>query len=202
MYVPKAGDKLPTYKLSVFKKIGAFILKATGWRFEGEIPNVSKMVMICAPHTSNWDALYGFAAVVAMGLKLSWMAKHSIFKWPIRRPLMALGGMPIERSGSHGLVDQIISEFEKRQQLILALTPEGTRKRVPRWKTGFYIIAEQAKVPIATSFIDYSNRTLGFGPLIEISGDLDADMEKLEKFYRSKKGKRVENFNTKIHFPE
>lgn len=165
---------------------------------EGNIPNRPKMVIIGAPHTSNWDALYGFAAFLAYGAKISWMAKHTLFKGFWGKLLIALGGVPIQRSKNHGLVDQMVSEFKTRSSLLLVVTPEGTRKRVEQWKTGFYVIAQKAHVPILMGFMDYSRKRLGFGPLLEPGGDVKADMRAFQDFYGSLKGRNEGDFNPEI----
>lgn len=198
MHIPLPGDQLPTHSSRWARKLGVLVLKLTGWQFVGELPDCPKLVMIGAPHTSNWDALYGFAALLATGVKISWLAKHTLFKWPRRRLLMALGGIPVERSTSHGIVEQIVAEFQRRDRLILVLTPEGTRKRVDKWKTGFYAIARQAGAPILLAYLDYKSKRLGFGPLVELSGDMEKDLTKMENFYRTITGKRPEMYNPSI----
>ncbi len=198
MHIPQPGAQLPTHRSRWARKLGALVLKLSGWEFVGELPDCPKLVMIGAPHTSNWDALYGFAALLATGLRISWLGKHTLFRWPLRKLIMALGGIPIERSARHGLVEQIVAEFERRDQLVLVLTPEGTRKRVEKWKTGFHAIARQAGAPILLGYLDYGNRRIGFGPAIELSGDMEKDMGRIEDFYRSITGKRPEMFNPSI----
>jgi len=174
------------------------MLRSGHWRFAGDVPDLGKCVMVGAPHTSNWDAYYGLAVILALGLRWHWMAKAAVFKSPFRRLLIWLGGIPVDRSAQHGVVGQIVAEFKKRDKFVLVITPEGTRRRVERWKTGFYYIALQAQVPIVPAFLDYSRRNMGFGPVIHPSGDLPRDMRKLETFFRDMKGKRPDNFNPSI----
>lgn len=196
--IPSLGNYVPRRDNVLSRTFGKFILFVTGWRMEGEVPNHPKFIIIGAPHTSNWDAVYGFAAIFALRLRINWMAKHTLFKKPFRSLLTWMGGVPVDRTASHGVVDQTIAAFEKREQFIIAITPEGTRKKVNKWKTGFYYIALKAKVPIVMGFLDYSRKALGFGPLIHPTGNIDADMEKIQSFYSKIKPKRPENFNVRI----
>ncbi len=193
--VPQLGGAVPKRGSLVSRFVGRTILRLGDWRFEGEPPDLPRFVMIGAPHTSNWDAAYGLGAMLATGLHCHWMAKDAVFKAPFRNLLIWLGGLPVDRSMKHGVVDLIASEFRRRDKFILAITPEGTRKRVEYWKTGFYYIALQAEVPIVVAFMDYRRRTLGFGPIIEPTGNIDEDLRPIEKFYRNMKGKRPEHFN-------
>lgn len=196
--LPKLGMAWPRRGNAFSRACGRVMLHSGRWRFEGDAPELNKCVMVGAPHTSNWDAFYGLAIILALGWHCHWMAKAAVFKGPFKKLLVWLGGISVDRGARHGVVEQIVAEFKKRDKFFLALTPEGTRRRVDRWKTGFYYIALQANVPILAAYIDYERRTMGFGPMFYPSGDVRRDMEKLEIFYQDKKGKRVENFNPSI----
>jgi len=198
MYVPLLGDNIPQFKNQFVQTISKYILKITGWHIEGTLPNLSKFILIGAPHTSNWDAFYGFAALAAIGLKIKWMAKHTLFPRPIRGLLKSLGGIPVDRRASRGVVQQMIDALQENEKAILLITPEGTRKFVEKWKTGFYHIAVESRLPIQMGFINYANKSLGFGPLIEPTGDMEADLKKIQGFYSKKQGKNPNLFNPKI----
>lgn len=198
MYIPKLGDQVPQHRNFFAKLLGKSILRFSGWRFDGQFPNLSKMILIGAPHTSNWDAYYGFAAVLAMGLRVNWMAKRSLFPKPLRGLLRALGGIPIDRSASQGVVYQTQAAFRDRSELVLVVTPEGTRKRVPRWKSGFYYMARQAGVPISLGFLDYGKKCLGFGPLITPGDDMENDFKTIQAFYAKVTARHPEYFNPNI----
>lgn len=193
--LPILGDTVPRRGNAFSRAFGKIILYFTGWKFEGAPPDEAKFVIIAAPHTSNWDAFYGLSAVLALGLDARWMAKHTLFKGVVGKLLQWLGGVPIRRDASYGVVHKVGSLFKEKKQFALAITPEGTRKKVKNWKTGFYYIALEASVPIAMGFLDYSRRVLGFGPTLAPSGDLSADFEKFQIFYAKVVARRPEKFN-------
>jgi 1-acyl-sn-glycerol-3-phosphate acyltransferase len=159
----------------------------TGWKTVGKVP-AFKCVVIVAPHTSGWDMLYGMAAKFIFELDFSFFAKQEIFKPPFGFIFKAMGGVPVNRSAKHNLVEQAVQTFNERDHFILALSPEGTREYVFKWKTGFYYIALGAKVPIVLAFLDYEKKEAGFGPTFYPTGDIEKDMEEMKKFYRPIKG--------------
>jgi len=161
----------------------------TGWRISGRLPQAPKMVLIAAPHTSNWDLPYMLFAAFALRAKVYWMGKDAIFGWPFGRLFKWLGGIPIDRSKANNVVAQSIDHFACNENLILAVPPVGTRKRVLNWKTGFYHIAYGAGVPIALGFLDYKNKIGGVGPILHPTGNIDADMVEIRAFYQDISGK-------------
>ncbi len=174
--------------------IGRTAVKAFGWKVEGEPPADPKCVVIAAPHTSNWDGVYMLAVAWAMGMRISWMGKHTLFKGWRGPVLAALGGIPVDRRARHDVVEQMVQRFAESEALLLAIPPEGTRKRTEQWKSGFYWIAQGAHVPIYLSFLDYGRKVAGIGPSFVPSGDVEADVAKLKAFYGPLKGKFPENF--------
>ena len=160
-----------------------------GWRTQGALPAAPKMVMIAAPHTSNWDLPYMLFTAFVLRAKLYWMGKEAIFRWPFRGLFKWLGGIPIDRSTSNNVVDQSIAHFAKSDRLILTVPPAGTRKRVLNWKTGFYHIANGAGVPIVMGFLDYKKKIGGIGPVLQPTGDIEADMNAIRTFYQDISGK-------------
>ena len=152
-----------------------------GWRIEGDVPDLPKMVIIAAPHTTNWDFIVGIAAKLALGLSVLWLGKASLFRFPLSGLMRALGGLPVDRATSNNVVVGIVRQFETRDQLVLGLAPEGTRKRVPRWRTGFYHIARGAHVPIVTVALNWEARALQIGPPFVTTGDADADLQELQR---------------------
>ncbi|MBI4501735.1 MAG: 1-acyl-sn-glycerol-3-phosphate acyltransferase [Gemmatimonadetes bacterium] len=151
-----------------------------------------------APHTSNWDFLVGILVAYTLGVPWRWrfrfLAKHSLFVGPVGAFLRAVGGTPIDRAAKHDFVSQIARTFERDGRFLLAVTPEGTRKRVEYWKTGFYYIALEAKVPMVPVAFDYATKECRFGEPLMPSGDLKADIEKLRPFYERIRPKRPELF--------
>lgn len=170
------------------------VMRLFGWDIEGELPPAPKFVFAVAPHTSNWDFPIGVLAMFAFGVRLSWLGKDSIFFFPVSPILRWLGGEPVDRSAPHGLVGEAVARFRSREQWVLAIAPEGTRKRVERWKTGFYRIAVGAGVPICPARIDYSRRRLGLGPLIWTTDDEAQDLTKLGGCFRKEMAKYPDRY--------
>ncbi len=177
----------------VFRQIMPFLSKIIlffiGWKVKGKVPDVPKCVMIAAPHTSNWD--YFFTVLTAFVLKapIYTMGKKSLTQGPFGSIMKWLGIIPIDRSKANNIVELTIQQFNKSKKLIIIVPPSGTRDKVTYWKTGFYYIALGAKVPISLGFIDYGRKTGGIGPLFYPTGDIDADMKEIRKFYAGIKGK-------------
>ncbi len=165
------------------------ILKLLGWKTIGQVPDVPKYVMIGYPHTSNWDTFIGLLLFKSMGVHLHWLAKQSLFKRPFSWFLEKSGAVPINRKKSQNLVQKTKEIFRKADYFVLTLSPEGTRKKTDHWRTGFYYMALEAKVPIALGFLNYANKTGGFGPLIWPSGNIEQDMVKIRNFYLGIHGK-------------
>ncbi len=175
--------------------LGRLWLGVFGWKVSGALPaDTRKVVFIAAPHTSNWDLPFMLATAWALGIQLGWMGKRSIFKPPFGGLMRALGGVAVDRRSPQGLVAQMAQEFARRDSLALAIPPEGTRALAPHWKSGFYRIAEAARVPIACGFLDYAGKRCGIGPLLVPSGDRNADMARLAEFYATVTGKFPERF--------
>ena len=187
--LPEVPPAIPRRGWKVGRVIGRLILKAARWGFEGEIPNLSKGVIIVAPHTSNWDFVIGAAGMLALDLELRFLGKHTLFEGPLAPLMRALGGIPIDRSqpGS-GVVEEMAARFEGEERLLLALSPEGTRSTVDRWKTGFHRIARAAGVPIMAVALDYGPRRIRFGPLVTPSDQLRVDMRIFEEFFDTARG--------------
>jgi 1-acyl-sn-glycerol-3-phosphate acyltransferase len=167
----------------IIRGLSLLFLKICGWRREGRLPDIPKYVMIAAPHTSNWDLPFSLAIAFAFRLKICWMGKHTLFRRPFGPIFRWLGGIPIDRTKSRDTVSQIAQAFRERARMVMIISPEGTRKRVKVWKTGFYHIARGADVPVLLAFLDYMKKVGGFGPLIHLSENLEADMAVIRSFY-------------------
>ena len=170
------------------------MMKATGWHIEGEMPNEPKFVIIVAPHTSNWDFPVGLWVLFALGFKGSFLAKHSLFKWGLGPFMRGLGGVAIDRDVHKMRVRGISDSFLKSEEMILVIAPEGTRKYVKEWKTGFYYIADGAKVPVVPVAFDYATKAVKIGPPFRTTGDRAADVAELKKFFRGVTAKNPANF--------
>ena len=172
----------------VWRALGRAYLRFSGWRIEGSFPADPKYVVIVAPHTSNWDFLVGVAVVFAIELRASWLGKHSLFKIPFKWFLQWLGGIPVDRRANHGVVGECVRAFEAAPTLMLALAPEGTRKGVSRWKTGFYLIAVQAGVPIMPVGFDFREHVIQLMPLFHPSGNLEVDLPRIQALFTNVHG--------------
>lgn len=176
----------------MLKRFAKIILNLLGWQVTFTLPDRDKYVLVGAPHTSNWDFPLGLLAMWAVGLRFSWVGKHTLFKWPFGSLMRGLGGIPVDRRGSTGFVKKVIDIFDSREHFVMAIAPEGTRSLTRHWKAGFYHIALAAKVPVALGYIDYPRRRIGIDQLFEPSGDIEADFEILREYYHDKVGKRPE----------
>jgi 1-acyl-sn-glycerol-3-phosphate acyltransferase len=192
--VGRVGPSVPSRGNAFSRALGNAALGASRWRIDGSFPNIPKFVLIVAPHTSNWDFLVGLQAMFALGLRLSYLAKHTLFWFPLGAVMRWLGGVSVNRSVHADRVRDAVEEFKRRDKLILVVTPEGTRKRVPRWKRGFYHVATGAGVPIVPVSFDYSRRVIRIEPPFTPTGNIDTDIAVLRRMYRPEMAKRPENF--------
>lgn len=167
----------------MFQFLGRLALRLTGWRFTAPLPEVPKCVLIVAPHTSNWDFPVGVMAMFAIDLDAYWLAKDSIFRAPFGTVLRALGGRPVFRESSEGLVADVARMIRAEPQFLLALAPEGTRKQVKGFKSGFYYIAQAAGVPIVPVWFDYPRREIGIGTPFHPTGDPAGDIAALQSMF-------------------
>jgi len=168
---------------SVARGIAWAFLKVHGWHKEGELHGAPKYVLIGAPHTSNWDLPFVLSLAFAFRIKIFFMVKDSMFRWPYGWFFRWLGGIPIDRSKKNGMVAQTIEVFNQNDRLVICIPPEGTRSKVRAWKTGFYYIAHGAGVPISLGFMDFKRKVGGPGPLLYPSGDIHADIKIIREFY-------------------
>lgn len=183
MSFPDLGPDVACISRPGITRFAKWLLKTLGWRVEGTLPNLKKFVIIAAYHTSNWDFFLAMAIMFALDLRGNWIAKHTIFRWPFGSLLRLLGGKSVDRRNHYGMVQGAIELFETSEQLVFAITPEGTRSRVERWKTGFYHIAVGAQVVIVPAYFDYPGRKVGFGAPFTPTGDMERDIAALQKFY-------------------
>ena len=174
--------------------LGKIFLKVLGWRLEGSPPDAPKYVFILAPHTSSWDFPFIIATTFAFGIRCVWMGKTSLFRPPFGVIFTWLGGISIDRNSRHSVVDQAVQAFQRREEMVMGIAPEGTRKKADHWKAGFYHIAMGANVPVACAFLDYERKAAGFGPTLMLTGDIPADMEIIRDFYKDIKAKFPENY--------
>lgn len=185
--LPKRGNRLT-------RRFGHACLDLLGWRFNGQLPDLPRQVVIVAPHTSNWDFIIGILAVFALDIKAHWIGKHTLFFPPLKTVMEWLGGIPVNRSVPNDLIQSTAERFSREEQFILGIAPEGTRRKVDKWKKGYYRIAVGAGVPITCAGLDYRTRCICFGPTILPTGDHDADFTTISQFYSGINGKHPEKF--------
>jgi 1-acyl-sn-glycerol-3-phosphate acyltransferase len=169
--------------------IGKLWLRLFGWRLHGEGLKYRKFVLIAAPHTSNWDLPFMLATAYALDVHISWFGKHTLFAPPWGWFMRRLGGIAVDRRAPQSLVAQIADKFEHSNDLVLAVSPEGTRSRAAWWKSGFYQIAKQAGVPIGLGYLDYQRKLCGVGMFVFPTGNVSEDMNRIRAFYRDIRGK-------------
>ncbi len=161
------------------------LLAIAGWSLQRSPPDSAQYVLLGAHHTSNWDFPLALLGMRAMGIPFRWVAKHTLFFWPLGVVMRKLGGIEVDRSAAHGFVDEAAALFSHNERLVLAIAPDGTRSKVRYWKTGFYQIAAKAEVPIAFGYLDYKTKTIGITEGIETSGIIENDMPTIRDFYRN-----------------
>ncbi len=177
------GTDVPRRGGTIMRGLAVAILGLLGWSIRGELPNLPKFIVIGAPHTSNWDWVLVMVVAYALGVRISWMVKHTVFRWPLKGFFTWLGGVAIDRRAANGVVGASVSRLEQAKELILCITPEGTRSKVKGWKTGFYHIAQGAKVPIVPAIFDYGRKEVRFTPPFTPTGDLSTDLATLQAVY-------------------
>ena len=182
---------------TVLRAASLAFLRLNGWRVEGALPaSARRCVLIAAPHTSNWDLPYTLMVGFALDLRLHWMGKASLFAFPFGSTMRWLGGIAVERSRSNNLVAESARALREADgPLQLVVPPEGTRGKVRHWKTGFYFIAVEARVPIVLAFMDYGRKVGGLGPEFTPSGDVERDMAEIRRFYAGVQGRNADQFD-------
>lgn len=166
------------------QKISKFILSLFGWKTVVNFSEPAKSVICVAPHTSNWDFPIGKLSYISLGREASFLMKKSWFFFPMNLFFKSLGGVPVDRTKKNSVTDQMAEEFNSRTHFHLAITPEGTRGLVDKWKMGFYHIAVKANVPIQLAYIDYKKKELGVLDIFQPTGDENADLEKIQQCYK------------------
>lgn len=145
----------------------------SGWRLEGAFPDEPRVIVAVAPHSSNFDFVLTVLVIWGLGLRASYLAKRSLFRFPLGLLMTHFGGIPVDRNAAHGLVDQLSARFAAEPQLVLGITPEGTRRNVHHWKSGFALIAMRANVPVVPAVLDYEKKLVRFCPPITDVADAD-----------------------------
>ena len=169
--------------------LAATVLRLGGWRMVGQWPDVAKVVVVVAPHSSVWDAIWGIAAKVAQGLGIVFIGKKEAFVGPLGWWLRRFGGVPVDRSAPGGIVEQVANQIRASERMWFVLAPEGTRRKVEKWKTGFWKIARRAQVPVFCVAFNYPDRTINLGPLVTLTDDMEADVRRVRGLFAGYHGK-------------
>jgi len=188
--IPALPPSLPRRGNAFSRALGHALLALGGWRIEGEFPDRPKIVAIVAPHTSNWDFPVGIAAVYALGLRVRFLGKHTLFRPPLGWLMRWFGGIPVNRAAPQGFVPQAVEAIAKADAIFLAITPAGTRSSTKPWKSGFYHIAHAARVPILPIAFDGAHRTIRLLPPVDTSGDHAVEIPRLRALYDGIRGLR------------
>ena len=191
---PAVGDLIPRRGNPVSKALGHLMMLASGWRFEGALPNLERFVLIVAPHTSNWDFPVGVMAMFALDLRATFLGKDTLFRPPFGFLFRWMGGVPVDRRSPHNVVEQTVGYFKTRDRMVLALSPEGTRKKMPQWRTGFYWIAVGAGVPIVPVAFDFPRKRFVIHPPRVMTGDAEGDIAGLQSLFRAEQACKPERF--------
>lgn len=177
--MPRGGNRLSRW-------LGRCLLRSIGWKLRGELPNEPKLIIAAAPHTSNWDFIIAMGTMMSLGIRISYLMKKEAFIWPFKGFFLWLGGIPLDRKAAENTVDQIAEWYATHEQCWVVLTPEGTRKKVERWKTGFLRIAEKADIPVFLVAWDYPSKTLHMLPCWKTTGDHAADVDAMREMINAK----------------
>ncbi|MGB3796453.1 MAG: 1-acyl-sn-glycerol-3-phosphate acyltransferase [Alteraurantiacibacter sp.] len=178
-----ADDPPPSLLSRIVWRILRGLYRLKGFRLSGNAPAIPKFILLGAPHTSNWDFIFFAGAVKKMGIRPSFVGKHTLFKWPMTQFMLDMGGMPINRSTNTGYVRTVIERIEAMDEIALVVAPEGSRSSDGRWRSGFYHIASGAGIPIVPAWFDYRARHGAIGEPIWPTGDFHADLARIAQFY-------------------
>jgi 1-acyl-sn-glycerol-3-phosphate acyltransferase len=182
-HIPVLGPNVARAHGPLAAALGRFLMGIRGWRVEGEFPDLKKMVLIVAPHTSNWDFPTGLCVKFAMRMGGRFVGKHTLFRGPLGPVMRWLGGIPVDRSAAAGFVSEVARVVREAERMTLVIAPEGTRKLTGKWKSGFYRIALEAGVPIFPVGFDYPRKVIFMKPPFQPTGDYEKDLAYLRSLY-------------------
>ena len=181
-------ERLRGKRSILLRKIARFGINISGWTIKGIVPDEERIVIIAAPHTSNWDFVLAMLAIFGLNIKLRWLGKHSIFKPGFKNFFKWLGGIPVYRDNPSNLIDNVVKIVKREKSIVIAMTPEGTRKKVKRWKTGFLRIAKQTQSKILLISIDAPTKSIEIGKIFNPTGNSEDDLAFIQKYYSSFRG--------------
>ncbi len=191
--VPQMPPRVAKGGSAFTRWLGLSLLRLAGWQVTGGLPDREKVLVIAAPHTSNWDWLVAILGLWAMGLRMNYLIKDTALWWPASVFIRATGGIPVNRAEPAGIAESVAKRILEADRIIMVITPEGTRSRVEQWKTGFLRIAAVSSLPVVQVSWDYPSRTIHLGPEAQLTGDTEADIAAIRQYYRQFTGRNPEN---------
>ena len=192
--VPPVGRAVPRTGNALTRTLSRLALGVIGWRIEGALPDLPKMMVIVAPHTSNWDFVVGVLVKGALGIRATFLGKDTLFRGPLGVLMRHLGGIPVYRHAPRQVVDQTVAMVAAMERVVLVLSPEGTRRKLPSWRSGFHYVARGAGLPIVPAAIDYSTRTVRFLPVHQPRETVEADLASLTPLFRAEMAYHPEQY--------
>ena len=186
-------ERLRGSRSKILRKIARFGINISGWTIKGKVPDEERIVIIAAPHTSNWDFILAMLAIFGLNIKVRWLGKNSIFKPGFKLFFEWLGGIPVYRDDPSTLIEKVVNIVKKEKSIVIAMTPEGTRKKVKRWKTGFLRIAKQTQSKIILISIDAPTKTIEIGNVFKPTGNNEEDLMYIQKYYSTFRGINPQN---------
>ena len=181
-------ERLRGSRSKILRKIARFGINISGWTIKGKVPDEERIVIIAAPHTSNWDFILAMLAIFGLNIKVRWLGKHSIFKPGFKKFFEWLGGIPVYRDNPTSLIENVVNIVKKERSIVIAMTPEGTRKKVKRWKTGFLRIAKQTQSKILLISIDAPTKSIEIGKIFNPTGNSEEYLAYIQKYYSTFRG--------------
>lgn len=195
---PVSQDQCPehlrTNRSALTRWFGRTFYRSIGWTLEGKIADVERVLIIAAPHTSNWDFVYGITAVLGINARVRWLGKHTIFQFGLGIVMRWLGGIPVNRDKPDAVMGYVDAAVEKDKGVVIVVAPEGTRKKSKKWKTGFLRIAEKNNCKIQMGALDFPTKRIVLGDMFEPTGDNEADIAAIIKYYGQFKGRYPDQF--------
>ena len=167
----------------LFRGITRLLLRLSGWHVDGKLPDLPKFILVGAPHTTNWDFVLFLGIVFHLRANVRFMGKAELFRSPIGWFFYWCGGVPVERSKSQGLVDQMVNVCKQSEKFILTIAPEGTRHYVSEWKMGFYHIAKSAEIPLVMAVVDGKHKAVRVGQIFYPTENMEADIKAIKGFF-------------------
>jgi 1-acyl-sn-glycerol-3-phosphate acyltransferase len=182
-------EHLRAYRPKPIRWLGTLLMRVSGWKITGHFPKEQRVVIVAGPHTSNWDFVLAMSLILSLDVNLHWVGKHSIFKKGFRRILRKMGGIPVNRANPEAFKNEIHNVTEKFKGFIIVISPEGTRKKVERLKSGFLRIANETNSKIMTAGVDFSKKTIELGDFFSSSGDVEKDLKFVKEYFANFTGK-------------